>query len=376
MPERVVVCRSNPIAPDPRVEKVGQTLAHSGYDVLLLGWDRTAQLSRQDHVAGLPCHRLAIRAEFARGIHNFPALIRWQIGLFSWLVRNRDSYDLIHACDFDTVLPAVACKKLWGKKVVYDIFDFYADHLRATPVWVKKAIRYVDFQVIDEVDAVILADESRRQQIAGSNPKYLEVVYNSPQDILESLEATASHNPESELHLVYVGLLQVERGLLELLEVLRQHPEWTLDLAGFGGDEAKILGLVRNLSNLKFHGRISYQRTLQLSSSADALLATYDPGIPNHRYSSPNKIFEAMMLAKPIIVAADTNMDRLVTAANSGLVVPYGDVPALEAALATLACDGQLRLDLGRNARRAYEASYSWSIMQAKILQLYARLNR
>ena len=81
------------------------------------------------------------------------------------------------------------------------------------------------------------------------------------------------------------------------------------------------------------------------------------------------------MLGKPIIVAADTNMDHLVNSAISGLVVTYGDVRALEAALARLVCDDELRLRLGENARRAYEASYSWSIMQARMLKLYSRIS-
>ena len=372
MPERIVICRSNPIEPDPRVEKVACTLAEAGYAVTLLGWDRTAQLATSEQRNGMRYLRLPIRAKFARGIYNFPALFRWQFGLLGWLLKHQDEYDLIHACDFDTVLPALVCKKAWGKKVVYDIFDFYSDHLRSTPAVIKSAIRYLDLRVISQADAVILVDEARKQQIAGSDPKYLEVVYNTPRDVLGDLPTMDQPYPRGEMHLVYVGLLQVERGLLELLEVLRLHPEWTLELAGFGGDEDKILELARQLANVTFHGRISYKHALELSNRADVLLATYDPTIPNHRFSSPNKVFEAMMLAKPIIVAKDTNMDRIISAAGSGLVVPYGDVSALEKALACLANDSRLRLSLGKNARMSYETTYSWSRMQTKILQLYA----
>lgn len=372
MAERIVICRSNPIAPDPRVEKVACTLAEAGYTVTLLGWDRTAQLAAPEQGNAMRYIRLPIRAEFARGIYNFPALLRWQFGLLGWLLKHRDEYDLIHACDFDTVLPALVCKKAWDKKVVYDIFDFYSDHLRATPAIIKSAIRYLDLRVINQADAVILVDEARKRQIAGSDPKNLEVIYNTPQDVLGDLQAMGQPYPQSEMHLVYVGLLQVERGLLELLEVLRLHPEWTLELAGFGGDEVKILEFARDLSNVTFHGRISYRHALELSNRADVLLATYDPTIPNHRYSSPNKVFEAMMLAKPIIVAKATNMDRIISAAGSGLVVPYGDISALETALARLANDSRLRLKLGKNARTAYETTYSWPRMQTKILQLYA----
>ena len=51
---------------------------------------------------------------------------------------------MVHACDFDTILPALMCKWLWKIKVIYDIFDFYADHLRATPNLIKRMIRAVD----------------------------------------------------------------------------------------------------------------------------------------------------------------------------------------------------------------------------------------
>jgi len=36
--------------------------------------------------------------------------------------------------------------------------------------------------------------------------------------------------------------------------------------------------------------------------------------------------------------------------------------------------DLDLRLRLGRNARQAYDTSYSWKIMQQRLLELYQRL--
>ncbi len=159
-----------------------------------------------------------------------------------------------------------------------------------------------------------------------------------------------------------------------MLEGLQKHADWTLDLAGFGGDTEAILKIVRDMPNVAWHGRVSYKKALELSASADVLFATYDPSIPNHRYSSANKIFESMMLGKPIIVAENTNMDRIVTEADCGLIVPYGDIPALEAALSRLAQDESLRLRLGKNARRAYENTFSWDKMAGKLVALYATL--
>ncbi len=404
---RVLICRSNPIAPDPRVEKIARALASAGenfrsaqqdgerypdgYAVSILGWDRTGELSTADLLPTsgepIPLFRLPVRGAFGHGLQNLPSLLRWQAGLLRWLVQHRQEYDLIHACDFDTILPALYCKRWWGKSVIYDIFDFYADHLRATPNILKQLIRWVDLRAISWADALILADETRYEQIAGARPKRSAVIYNSPEEIRPN-NSTASVAKQDEtgvlpdrqksdsqgLRLVYVGLLQVERGLIEMISILQRHPEWILDLAGFGGDEQRLHQLVCAMPNVVWHGRVSYQRALQLSQAADVLFATYDPAIPNHRYSSPNKVFEAMLLGKPIIVARNTNMDRMIEQLECGLVIDYGDLSALEGALVKLQTDPDFRLRLGANARHAYETTYSWSKMEERLLAIYAQV--
>lgn len=369
-PTPIVLLRSNPVAPDPRVEKEARALNEAGYALQVVAWDRSAALPRDETLPWGRVTRLAIQAEYARGVGNFPALLRWQIGLLAWLRSHRQEYSAIHACDFDTILPALWMQRFAGKKVVYDIFDFYADHLRATPAWLKRLIRRADYAAIQRAEAVILVDDARRQQIAGSHPRRLEVLYNSPADEREHI-LPAERPAGSAFHLAYIGLLQTERGLLEMLQVLQRHPEWSLALAGFGGDTERILADVRHMPNVTWHGRVSYDQALALSAAADALFATYDPSILNHRYSSPNKIFEAMMLGKPVVVARDTNMDRMIEAAACGLVVPYGDCSALEGALSQLAGDAGLRQRLGENARRAYDQTYCWDRMKERLVALY-----
>ena len=145
-------------------------------------------------------------------------------------------------------------------------------------------------------------------------------------------------------------------------------------MAGFGGDEKAIHAACAKLQNVKWHGRISYDKALELSAQADVLFATYDPSIPNHRYSSPNKLFEAMMLGKPIIVARNTNMDIIVSKHNCGIIVEYGDEKELEEALLKLANDLELRKKLGANARKAYETNYSWDIMKSRLVELYSQV--
>ncbi len=374
MVTQVIVCRSNPIAPDPRVTKTASTLANAGYRVTLLGWDRTGEFLSEEQVNGLLCKRLSILAPFGKGLGNLWGLLRWQWSLLLWLWQHRSQFDIVHACDFDTVLPALICKWFLGKRVVYDIFDFYADHLRSTPKWIKNLIRGVDLKVIGMVDALILADELRWKQIAGAKPRASTVIYNTPLDQPHLTHMERIAEPPDTLHVVYVGLLQIERGLLDLLALMKNNPTWQLELAGFGGDQQAILAHAGDLPNVYWHGRVNYPRALALSKNADVVWALYDPSISNHAYASPNKLFEAMMLGVPVIVAQHTHIDQIVTHQRCGLVAPYGDLPALDAALSSLQRDPQLRLKLGQNGRQAYEQQYHWEKMEARLLHLYAQL--
>jgi glycosyltransferase involved in cell wall biosynthesis len=396
-PTGVVILRANPIRPDPRVEKIGRVLAGAGYNVRALGWDRAGGLPPREQEAGFPIQRLELKMPPARGLRNLPALLRWQVALFNWLRRERASYQIIHACDFDTILPALWARRLWGKRVVYDIFDFYADMLRATPEPVRRAVRRLDLALIAQADAVLLADDARYAQIAGAHPRRSAVIYNAPEEQnppLPPLEKRGVREeprnlflptlraPEGEffqggaggdsarLRLCYVGLLQVERGLIPLLEVLGEHPEWHLDLAGTGAEHDQFAALAARLPNVTFHGRIPYAQAMVLNAQADVLPAFYDPAIPNHRFASPNKLFEGMLLGKPVLAARGTHFDEILVREDCGLVIDYGNREQLTAALHRLE-NPALRLRLGTNARHAYDTTYGWPRMRERLLEVY-----
>jgi len=371
-PESVIICRSNPIAPDPRVEKTARALAKGGWKVTIVGWDRTGELPVFEIKEFAIIVRVRFKASYAAGLANLPMLLLWQISLLGKLFSHYNEYQVIHACDFDTILPSLIMKWFFRKKVVYDIFDFYADHLRRTPNWLKSIIRAVDKWAIHIADAVILADDNRQNQIEGANPQKTVIIYNTPEDVNTLFPEEKTDN--YSLKIAYVGLLQIERGLLDLLAVLENHQDWHLFLAGFGGDQREILQKAENLKNVHWFGRIRYEDAIALTAQCDVVIALYDPQIPNHRFASPNKLFEAMMLRKPIIVAENTNIDTIVKKFHCGTVISYGDLNQLEGVLFTLANNKTLRELMGNNGRRAYETQYSWSEMSARLLHLYSSI--
>ena len=369
----VVILRSNPVAPDPRVERVARTLAREGFKVTVVGWDREGSFPELELAPYGPVVRLRARGRYGAGPRNLPALLRWQLELMGWLLYHRRHYSMIHACDFDTLVPALLVKLLLGKRVVYDIFDWYADTVRGLPGFLRRCLARVDRWLLGWADAVILADDNRLAQLGKARPRRLEIVYNSPdwdpKDVIRGLPSRRG------LRVAYIGLLQADRGLLELIEVMGRHPEWELDLGGFGAEEERIRKVAAALPNARFHGRVPHVRCMEVYAQADVVVATYNPSVPNYRFSSPNKLFEAMRLGKPIVVAEGTGVDRLVQAWDLGYVVPYGATDHLEAVLQDAArWTAEERMSFAVRVRLLYDQHVSWCLMEERLLRLYGEL--
>ncbi|MGC9124882.1 MAG: glycosyltransferase family 4 protein [Caldisericaceae bacterium] len=375
--ESIIFLRSNPVYPDPRVEKEALSLSKNGFKVIIVAWDREDKFPSYESKVFADIYRLKVKADFGTGLKNVKHLLKWQLALLLWLAKNRNRFSCIHACDFDTIIPALVCKLLYKKKVVYDIFDFYADMLRNVPNTLKKIIRKIDLFLIGIADTVIIADESRLKQVEGSHPKKLVIIYNSPAQysVSERGREIKDIGKSYDLIISYVGLLQHERGILEMIKVVKKNKNWKLNLGGFGGDEEIIRQYCESADNIVFFGRVPYQKTLEIYAESDVLFATYDPSIPNHRYSSANKLFEAMMLGKPIIVARNTGMDLTVQKYNLGFVIDYGDEAQLEDVLKRVELwDSITKRDFAERVSSLFEENFSWVIMEKRLVKIYIDL--
>lgn len=377
---RVVFLRSNSINPDPRVEKEAKTLIRIGHSIKVLAWNRNEPtLPRISKIlteggAGI-IERKFIKGSFGKGIFNSFAFIRWQIFLIYWLIKHRKDYDIIHCCDFDTAIPALIMRLFFRKPFVYDVFDYYIHSFRI-PKLILPLIFFLDKLILKIADAIIIPDERRFSQIPIPVGKRVEIIYNSPEDNLKDLRISRGDNENRNhgLKIVYIGILVKGRFLLEMIDIVRKYPGWILYIGGFGELEGEIQELSKKYGNIKFLGRISYDKTLKISNEADVLFAIYNPSIPNHKYSSPNKLFEAMMLGKPILVSNGTGMDQLVHEENFGFSVNYESKNEVEEILKTLEKDPILRQRLGLRARKVYEERYSWEIMEKRLWNLYKDL--
>ncbi len=325
--EKILFVRSS--SKPARVFKEAISLEKAGYCVEILFWDRNSNESREEKNGNLSVYYFGLKAFYGKS-KLVPYLMLWWLYESKFLLKS--DADIIHACCFDTIMPAILTKLLKRKKLVYDIFDFYAETLpQQIPKYIINFIAALERFCMRFADAVIIVDESRKVQIKGANINKMEIIMNCPVYCESNLQSK-----NTNFSIFYGGMISKTRGLSQLINVVRNYDEINLIVAGMGEDENIYSPIFKNIANVKFLGWINYHNYLNETQKADLIYGLYDPIIPNNRFASPNKLFEAMMCKKPIIVNEETSMAEIVRKEKCGIIIPYNDENALKESILKL----------------------------------------
>lgn len=378
--KKVLFLRSGYGTPDSRLEKEIHALSSRGAHVEVLAWDRDAEIDKQSMISingeQIQFYHIGIKSQLGAGFKkNLYPMFRFIRKMYQFIVKHGMEYDVIHASDFDTMLPAMlACKKT-NAKIVYDIYDYYADS-HHMPNVLDKLLRAYDTYFINKADAVIVCSEERMAQIEPAKPKNLVVIHNTPSNQLIEPLVESSHE---KIRIIYIGwLIESGRFVREMVDVISKHPKLELYIGGFGPIENVIKEYSEQYSNIVFLGKLAYSDVLKYESQCDIMTAIYDSSLKNHRYAAPNKFYEALMLGKPLIVVNNTGIDQVVVKENIGWSIDAAsseefmlnfDALLSEIEKTTINVD-----EIKERERQLYIQKYSWDIMEQRLLELYNSL--
>ena len=367
---KVTLVRSRAI--DPAINKIAKSLSENGYDVKLLVWDRMGN-TQTEKVDGYRVYKFGLKAPHDKTSVVFFLPIWWLYEFF-FLLKQKST--VVHVCDLDTLIPAIFAKLIKNTKLCYTIYDFYADNLPNNfPPLIRKFIAFIERFGIRFTDVLFLVDNCRYEQVKGSRIKHVEYIYNSPQDYF-TVQQKNQPDTGDELKIFYAGIIHKSRGLEYIIEAIRDINGLKLTIAGAGPDKDFLENLPNDIKTyVKYIGPITYEKVTERTIESDLLFAFYDPSIPNNKYASPNKLFEAMMCGKPIIMNSGIAASEIVLEEKCGLIVPYGDINAIREAITKIKNYPDLRIKLGENGRKAYEEKYSWKIMERRLIDTYKKIS-
>jgi glycosyltransferase involved in cell wall biosynthesis len=164
--------------------------------------------------------------------------------------------------------------------------------------------------------------------------------------------------PQEPPHVLFVGRLAEEKGILEFLESTEG-----LDRVIVG--DGPLRGRVPESIGFVPHDRIG-----QYYERAGVVC------VPSRREGYGVAAREAMAWGRPVVATAVGGLPDAIRDGENGLLAPPGDVASLRSGIERLLTDSALRAKLGANARRTAEESYSWDRAVDSLLSVYAEASR
>ena len=180
--------------------------------------------------------------------------------------------------------------------------------------------------------------------------------------------------------ITYVGGFGVHRGLETALKampaIIRQVPHALLLLVGDGGNRGELEAITAELAlqeHVRFEGWVDFALVPSYMAASDVCILPPISTVQTEA-SLPHKIFQYMLMGKPVVASACVEIARVIEDARCGLLFPPGDSDRLAEALIQLT-DPAMRMRLGENGKEAVHDRYSWSHAASRLLQIYEELD-
>ncbi len=379
---------------DVRTEKITLALTRAGHSVSIVARNKAWRQTTESLPEGT-VHRMApwsLVGQSLDGLLSFPAFFspRW-IQLIEQTSRKAKA-DLIIVRDLPLCPTAIRVGKRLGIPVMLDMAENYPAMMRA--LWETGRHTALDYMVrnpaitqglerrcVRDVDHIVVVVEESADRIAalGVPRSKMSIVSNTPP--LDRLDCASENHrsPQARTEVVYMGNLEVVRGLLESIDAIAQlkakGKRIRLRIIGRGRDEI----LIRE--RCAFHGLgpedIEFLGYIDSHTEALRIVSDSDIGLMPHRKNDswdttiPNKLFDYMAAGLPVISSNAAPCARILHETNAGRIFLSSDAEDMAAAIQEVSVPeiGEILGDAGRNAIRT---RYNWEYDTRILLEAVA----
>lgn len=350
-------------------KKQAISLINAGYEVSMISKKNSAEISTSPNLNNI---ELTYKNRFVR-LLSIPKII---------VIALKEHADVYHIHNPDT-LPVGLVLKLFGKKVIYDTHENFRKKILLRK-WIPKLIRsvvansvfYAEKTLSYCFDATIVTQEEQCSDYVRSC-----LIGNSPL-IADNRDIKIEQNDiEQPTKLVYLGGISEDRGLstmLKLCSLMNNISPTELYLIGpviNSLSSNELLIEVNKNDNVFYEGVLNQEMAFDLVKNCDYGLILLED-VADYSDTSPNKLFEYMMLSTPFIATDFTKWKALLSGISAGFFIsPEG-----------IDFNFANKLINTRNDQKSYQAmsksgidfvyqKYNWAISdEPQLLNLYKKV--
>ena len=220
---------------------------------------------------------------------------------------------MIHIVNVDSGLALLWIPIRSKRVIVADFFDSYWLLFLNSNVLhiVKRILHALEYKLLVKANLIVVPSKLhidiifekkfKQKKVIMPNsplPGYIRKAVEDAKQVCDTLMSDISDNA-----LIYVGSVNRIRGIEFLAEAARK---LGLELILVGNlTDPGLLSKLAESCRVKYLGRAPYNIALALEARVPFNIGLYDPSIPLHKLADPNKVYESILLGKPII----TNID-------------------------------------------------------------------
>lgn len=320
MSKKAIVCVTNDLSTDQRVQKHCYTLKNQGYEVTLVG-----RLLPGSLPINLPCKckRFKLLANKGALFYAF-----YNIRLFLYLLFN--NCDLIFSNDLDTLPACYLAGKIKKTNLIYDSHEYFLGVPEIQNRRMVKAVwSFFERGLLPRLKHLITVNSSIAELYKKSYGVNPQIIRNIP----SFQNFPKGNKTREELKLpadAFIVILQgsginINRGAEEFILSLQfTEPALFAVIIGHGDvwDNLKELAKVNHLQNkVRFVDRLPYPELIQYTLNANLGVTLDKPGNPNYENSLPNKIFDYAFSGIPVLGSNLKEVSRVINDYQIGSIV-------------------------------------------------------
>ncbi len=366
--KKVIISVINDLVTDQRVDKTACVLCDLGFEVLMVG----RQKSDSPRMPERKYETFRMRLLWEKGPLFYA---EYNIRLF-FLLLTRQA-DMLVSNDLDTLLPNFIISKLKLIPLVYDSHEYFT----ATPELVERpkvqrVWKRIEKAIVPRLKDCITVNASIASLFEEEYHVPFRIVRNIPRK-REGIEIPSRSTlglPEDKKIILLQGSgINVQRGAEEAVEAM-QYVENAILLIVGGGDVLPILKTMVVEKSLGekvwFVGRKTPETLAGYTANADIGLTIDKDTNINYRFSLPNKLFDYMHAGVPVLATPLVELKNIIEHYQIGEFIMNHEPTHIAETITRMLSDGN-RLAMYRENTRRAAAELNWDNEKKTLIEIF-----
>jgi glycosyltransferase involved in cell wall biosynthesis len=359
-----------------------EVLRENGYEISVVSWIKEASdLPSTEERDGIKVHRFFMHPPKKGFLNRLFAYRRIISEMSRKIIELKPIAIICH--DLEILNAGVKAEKTLKVPLFYDAHENWPAMVAQNSKFEAKYFSFLEKRLLKHVTHSYTYGNDLTEKFKGMgfpattlyNSKSLDTVPSVAKSEAEEMKGQFCLKKD-DFVIGFSGSVNLENGTQQVIDSLNKLPENIKFLVVGGSGRKEDLEEVKRYAEEKgtqdrviFTGRVPSHILLRYTAVFDVGTALFQPLNPNQIARVPNKLFDYMALAVPMVVSDFPNMRRVVVEeSDCGKAVDPMDVDGIVKTILHYYEHPEGAKEKGRNGRAKFVQLYSWDVQKKKLI--------